>query len=208
MLGTVTSAVAGIGQNSSNDTKIFANSGHFIGHLSMLEKTKSSTQQHREQAPTRLNYAVVTVSDTRTIENDFSGQLLQDRMQAANHQLLDRKIVPDQSEKIAEAVRELTRLEQLDVILMTGGTGLSPRDCTPEAVQPLFDADIPGFGELFRWLSYQEIGAAAMLSRAIAGRRGKVLIFCLPGSVNAVRLAVEKLLVPELPHMVHHSRPS
>jgi molybdopterin adenylyltransferase len=172
----------------------------------MLEKTKSSTQQHRDQAPSQLNYSVVTVSDTRTLENDFSGQLLQDLMSQADHRLLDRRIVKDEPVEIAGAVRELAQLEGLDVILLTGGTGLSPRDRTPEAISPLLDVDIPGFGELFRLLSYQEIGPAAMLSRAMAGRLGGILVFCLPGSVNAVRLAAEKLLVPELPHMVHHSR--
>lgn len=89
---------------------------------------------------------------------------------------------------------------------MTGGTGISPRDRTPEAVKPLLDIELPGFGELFRMLSYAEIGAATMLSRALAGRRSGVLIFCLPGSQAAVRLAVDKILVPELPHLVHHSR--
>ena len=92
------------------------------------------------------------------------------------------------------------------MLLLTGGTGISPRDRTPEAVQPLLDLELPGFGEIFRMLSFQEIGPAAMLSRAFAGRIGQVLVFCLPGSTNAVRLAAEKLLVPELPHLVHHSR--
>lgn len=172
----------------------------------MVEKPKSSTQQHRDEARQLLSYAVVTVSDTRTLENDLSGQLLQDLMSQAGHRMLDRRIVRDEPSEIAGAITDLSLQIELDVILLTGGTGLSPRDRTPEAVTPLLDADIPGFGELFRMLSYQEIGPAAMLSRAMAGRMGKLLVFCLPGSVNAVRLAAEKILVPELPHLVYHSR--
>ncbi len=122
------------------------------------------------------------------------------------HQVTSRSIVKDDIEQIRGAIYQLSSDENLDAVLLTGGTGLSPRDRTPEAVAPLLDAEIPGFGELFRMLSYQEIGAASMLSRAMAGRMGKLLIFCLPGSTNAVRLAAEKLLVPELPHLVHHSR--
>jgi molybdopterin adenylyltransferase len=166
----------------------------------------NSPQQHRDAARSQLGYAVITVSDTRDMANDFSGQLLVDLMNQAQHNLLHRRIVRDEPDEIVSAVKEFTQIPALDVILMTGGTGLSPRDRTPEAVTPLLDHEIPGFGELFRMLSFQEIGPAAMLSRAMAGRIGQCLIFCLPGSVNAVSLAAEKLLVPELPHMVHHSR--
>lgn len=166
----------------------------------------SSSQEHRQAARRQLNFAVVTVSDTRTMDTDVSGQILVEAMAAAGHQLTDRRIVPDEPEQIVACVRTFQAMDDLDVILLTGGTGLSPRDRTPEAITPLLDAEIPGFGELFRMLSFQEIGAAAMLSRAMAGRMGQLLIFCLPGSANAVRLAVEKLLVPELPHLVHHTR--
>lgn len=167
---------------------------------------KSSTQQHRDSARHQLQFAVVTVSDSRTLETDHSGQILVDAMCAAGHQLSSRQIVPDEPEQIVSTIRSLQGMTSLDVVLLTGGTGLSPRDQTPEAVYPLLDAEIPGFGELFRMLSFQEIGAAAMLSRAMAGRIGRLLIFCLPGSTNAVRLAVDQLLVPELPHLVHHAR--
>ena len=167
-----------------------------------------STQEHRQAAPSVLRFAIVTISDSRTLATDKSGDLLQQSMQQAGHQLSVRKIVKDDIEQIRGAVYTLCEDPKLDSILLTGGTGLSPRDRTPEAIQPLLDADIPGFGELFRMLSYQEIGTASMLSRAMAGRRGRVLIFCLPGSTNAVRLAVEKLIVPELPHLVHHARVS
>jgi molybdopterin adenylyltransferase len=166
----------------------------------------SPSTEHKEQAPERLRFAVVTISDTRTLETDRSGQLLQESMESAGHNLVCRTIVKDEVDQIRQAVLELAEDQQLDAVLLTGGTGLSPRDRTPEAIVPLLDADIPGFGELFRMLSYQEIGAASMLSRAVAGRRGRLLIFCLPGSTNAVRLAAEKLLIPELPHLVHHAR--
>lgn len=165
-----------------------------------------STQQHRQNAPQQLSYAVLTISDTRTIDTDSSGQLIIDSMNRAGHRLLDRRIVPDDPTDICAAVGQLCAVADLDVILATGGTGISPRDQTPEAIEPLLDVPLPGFGEMFRVLSYEEIGPATMLSRAMAGRIGRVLIFCLPGSSNAVRLAMEKLLVPELPHLVHHSR--
>jgi len=166
----------------------------------------TSTQEHRDAAPNLLNFAVLTVSDTRNLETDKSGQLIVQRMEDAKHQLHQRIVVPDEPSQIADQVRTFAAVEGLDVLLLTGGTGISPRDQTPEAVLPLLDIEIPGFGEMFRVLSYEEIGPATMLSRAFAGRIGQVLVFCLPGSSNAVKLAMDKLLVPELPHLVHHSR--
>ncbi len=166
----------------------------------------SSTQEHRQAAPTRLRFSVLTISDTRTLESDHSGQLICSSLTTAGHELVQRQIVPDEPLQIASHVCQLTSEDNLDVLLLTGGTGISPRDRTPEAVTPLLDVELPGFGELFRMLSYAEIGPATMLSRALAGRRGSVLIFCLPGSRAAVSLAIDKILVPELPHLVHHSR--
>jgi molybdopterin adenylyltransferase len=166
----------------------------------------SNSEEHRLAAPEQLRFAAVTVSDTRTIENDHSGQLLIDEMCSSGHLLLERSIVPDMPEKIAAKLEELLKISGLDVILMTGGTGISPRDRTPETVEPMLEVLLPGFGELFRMLSFAEIGPAAMLSRATAGRIGSVLIFCLPGSTAAVRLGMHKLLLPELPHIVHHAR--
>lgn len=148
---------------------------------------------------------MLTVSDTRTLETDISGQLLVDRFSEAGHEIGHRQIVRDEIEEIRAVVAKAQALE-LDALLITGGTGVSPRDCTPEAIEPLLEVQLPGFGELFRMLSYAEIGAAAMLSRALAGRAGRVLIFCLPGSTAAVRLATEKLLLCDLAHLVHHSR--
>ncbi|MEC8558089.1 MAG: MogA/MoaB family molybdenum cofactor biosynthesis protein [Planctomycetota bacterium] len=166
----------------------------------------TSTQEHRDAAPNSLKFAVLTVSDSRNLETDKSGQLIVQRMEDAKHQLHERIVVPDEPGQIAEQVRTFVAVEGLDVLLLTGGTGISPRDQTPEAVLPLLDIEIPGFGEMFRVLSYEEIGPATMLSRAFAGRIGQVLVFCLPGSSNAVKLAIDELLVPELPHLVHHSR--
>jgi molybdenum cofactor biosynthesis protein B len=165
----------------------------------------SSTAEHREKAGKQVRYAIVTVSDTRTMETDSSGSLIQQLMSEAGHELMSRTIVPDQPDQIANSVRQLAAVQQLQAILLTGGTGLSPRDQTPEAVKPLLDMEIPGFGELFRVLSMQEIGPAAMLSRAFAGKMGGQLIFCLPGSTNAVRLATSRLIAPELPHLVYHA---
>lgn len=166
----------------------------------------SSPQAHKQSAPTQLRFSVVTISDTRTLETDHSGNLLCESLTAAGHTLVSRCIVRDEALEIAAKVCELSAAQSVEVLLLTGGTGISPRDRTPEAVGPLLDIELPGFGEVFRMLSYAEIGAATMLSRAMAGRRGGVLIFCLPGSQAAVRLAVDKILIPELPHLVHHSR--
>ncbi len=166
----------------------------------------TSTEEHKQAAPKSLVCAVLTISDTRTLDTDTSGRWIAEQLENAGHRLFEHRIVPDEPTEICAAVGGYCAHPELDVILTTGGTGISPRDRTPEAIQPLLDVELPGFGELFRMLSYEEIGAASMLSRALAGRIGSILIFCLPGSSNAVRLAMEKLLIPELPHLVHHSR--
>lgn len=165
----------------------------------------SPAAAHRQAAEQTLRIGILTVSDSRTLENDTSGQLLVDRFTEAGHKIVDRRIVRDEIELIRGAVRQAQML-RLDALLITGGTGVAPRDCTPDALAPMFEVVLPGFGELFRMLSYAEIGAAAMLSRAVAGRVGQVLVFCLPGSTAAVRLATDKLLLSDLPHLVHHSR--
>lgn len=163
-------------------------------------------EQHQQQAKKSLRVAVITVSDTRHLGNDTSGQLIVDRFSAAGHDVVERTIVKDEPTELCALVGQILGRYSVDALLITGGTGLAPRDRTPEAIESLLDATIPGFGELFRMLSFQEIGAAAMLSRALAGRIDKSLVFCMPGSTAAVRLAVEKLLLPELPHLVLHAR--
>jgi molybdenum cofactor biosynthesis protein B len=163
-----------------------------------------SVEAHRKAAVGVVRVAVITISDTRTLETDTSGTLLVDAFAGAGYEVIERLIVPDEVSDIRGAVTRL--VGTVDAIITTGGTGIAPRDRTPEAIESLIEVPLPGFGELFRMLSYHEIGAASMLSRAFAGRIGTTLVFCLPGSNNAIRLAVDKLLLCELKHLVHHSR--
>jgi molybdenum cofactor biosynthesis protein B len=176
-----------------------------------------SVQEHRKKAESRLRVAVLTVSDTRTFENDLGGNLIQSLIEQAGHKVVSREIVKDELEAIQQCTLRLlgdnqeasiqgdSLDEAPDAILITGGTGLAARDQTTEAIEALYDARIPGYGELFRMLSYEEIGPASMLSRASGGRRGKQVILTMPGSPAGVQLAMEKLIVPELPHLVHHA---
>lgn len=165
-----------------------------------------SVDAHRQAAQGVVRVAVITISDTRTRETDSSGQMLVDAFAGGGYEVVERLIVPDEVPAIREAVAGMIRSGSIDAIVTTGGTGIAPRDRTPEALEGMIEVPLPGFGELFRMLSYQEIGAAAMLSRAFAGRVGTALLFCLPGSTNAIRLAVDKLLLSELKHLVHHAR--
>lgn len=168
-----------------------------------------SVQEHRDKAPVRLGVAVLTVSDTRTFENDLGGNLIQSLIEQAGHVVVGREIVRDEVEAIRLCAVRLLEVRGgefgADALLVTGGTGLAARDQTTEAIEALYDAMIPGYGELFRMLSYHEIGPAAMLSRASGGRRGKQVLLTMPGSPAGVQLAMEKLIVPELPHLVHHA---
>lgn len=148
--------------------------------------------------------AVLTVSDTRTEADDRSGALLKEMLEAAGHRTDAYRIVRDDPEQLREAVLALA--EQADFVVLTGGTGMSPRDVTVEVCRPLFDKELEGFGDLFRYLSYQEIGSAAVMSRATAGAIGGSMVFCLPGSAAAVRLAMEKLVLPEVRHLISHIR--
>lgn len=147
---------------------------------------------------TSLNIAVLTVSDTRTSENDTSGDLLTNRLLEAKHVLTDRALVKDDIYQIREVVSRWVAANNVQVILITGGTGFSGRDSTPEAVEPLFDKTIHGFGELFRAVSYDEIGSSTIQSRCIGGLANKTLIFCLPGSNNACSTAWDKILLEQL----------
>ena len=158
--------------------------------------------EHRRQGPASVCCAVITVSDTRRWANDRSGQTAVEILQAAGHQVVHRQIVRDEPAEIQDALGALLGRADIQMVLLTGGTGLSPRDVTVEVVSPLLNKQLPGFGELFRMLSYQEIGPAAMLSRALAGLAGRTAVFVLPGSPQAVRLALEKLIVPELGHLI------
>ena len=155
---------------------------------------------HKSKATCPVRCKVVTVSDTRTKETDQSGALIIDLLKREQMNVVDYEIVKDDREAIQAAIQSASA--EVDVILMNGGTGFTKRDVTVEAVQELLEKEMVGFGELFRFLSYEEIGSASMLSRAIAGTIERKIVFCMPGSTNAVRLAMEKLILPELRHLV------
>ncbi|MEQ8844157.1 MAG: MogA/MoaB family molybdenum cofactor biosynthesis protein [Phycisphaerales bacterium] len=173
-----------------------------------------STQQHREAAAATVEAvpcAVITVSDTRTPETDKGGDLVVRRLEDAGHVVRSREIVPDDADRIAAAVDAGVADPEIRAVLTTGGTGISRRDTTIEVVRRRLASELPGFGELFRMLSWDEVGAAAMLSRAIAGLAvhdagGDTFIFAMPGSTNAVDTAMSKLVTPELSHLVWERR--
>jgi molybdenum cofactor biosynthesis protein B len=168
----------------------------------------SSTSEHRGQAPASVRCFIITVSDTRSARDDRGGPLIREVLEAHGHQISGALLVRDEKREIEEAVRAAVEgVLTTEAIILTGGTGIGERDVTPEAIEPLLTKHLPGFGEVFRVLSYQEIGAATVLSRAFAGVIGRTLVFALPGSPNAVRLAMEKLVAPELGHLVRELRP-
>ncbi|MCH7975347.1 MAG: molybdenum cofactor biosynthesis protein MoaB [Bacteroidetes bacterium] len=162
-----------------------------------------SHREHENLArDTPVTCAVVTVSDTRTEKTDTSGKLLLEQIESAGHRIGAYRIVPDEAEIIRSTLVELAR--EVEVVITTGGTGISRRDTTVMVAESLITKPLPGFGELFRMLSFEEIGPAAMLSRAMAGVYGSspTLLFCCPGSTNAVRLAADRLIIPQLQHLV------
>ena len=165
-------------------------------------------EEHRAAAREagRPGWAVVTVSDTRTAETDFAGAALVDRLRRAGFEVARRALVRDRVAEIRNAVRSALRDRRVDVVLLTGGTGPSPRDLSPEAVRPLLERELPGFGELFRMLSFAEIGSAAMLSRATAGTADGKAVFLLPGSPKALALAMDRLVLPEIGHLLDQAR--
>ncbi len=160
-------------------------------------------QEHRQQATHSVRCAVITVSDTRTPETDTSGQFMQQALAHEGHQVSAYTIVQDEPEDIRRLIQQFIQAADTEAILLSGGTGLSSRDGTYEVVQACLDKELTGFGELFRFLSYEEIGAAAMMSRATAGVARGTVIVSMPGSSAAVRLAMQKLILPELAHMTH-----
>ena len=162
-----------------------------------------STTEHRDKAaalpPVRV--AVYTISDSRTPETDKSGALIRELLAAAGHTVVDYAILPDEPDLIRGRLLAQINEPETQVVLTNGGTGIAPRDGTFEAVSALIDKEMPGFGELFRMLSWDEVGPASMLSRATAGLAGRTLLFAMPGSSNAVGLAMRKLIIPELSHL-------
>jgi len=160
-----------------------------------------SYDEHKQAAQnTPVRAGVITVSDTRTEATDTSGGYIVETLTEAGVEIIEARIVPDTPKRIELALDEL--VTRCEVIVTTGGTGISRRDTTIEVVTRKFERTLPGFGEIFRMLSYEQIGAGAMLSRAVAGMWSNVLIFSLPGSLHAVRLAIEQLILPEIHHLV------
>lgn len=168
----------------------------------MSEPAPGSPRHHHRRAAARsVPVWVLTVSDTRDEESDTGGRLLSDLLNEAGHPVCGRDIVADDVDAIGAALDAALADPEVAAVLITGGTGIAPRDVTPEAVAPRLERTLPGFGELFRVLSYEEIGSAALLSRALAGiARGKP-VFVLPGSRGALRLAMDKLILPEIGHL-------
>ncbi len=163
-------------------------------------------EEHRRQAPRTVGCVVVTISDTRTKETDVGGRTAVELLEGAGHRVLQRHIVPDEPDMLRRLLAELAGQEGIDAVLLTGGTGLGRRDQTFETLSALLDKPLPGYGELFRMLSFQEIGPAAMLSRATGGVVGQTVVLSMPGSPAAVRLALERLILPELGHLVREAQ--
>jgi molybdopterin adenylyltransferase len=165
-----------------------------------------AVQEHKAEAAGALVLAVVTVSDRRTLETDTSGALIVELAEAAGHRVQERVLVPDDPERMNSLLRRLSSDPAFHALLVTGGTGISARDQTYETVSALLTKPLPGYGELFRMLSYAEIGPACLLSRAVGGLIDRVAVFVMPGSTAAVRLAMTKILLPELPHILREAR--
>lgn len=162
----------------------------------------STPAEHKAHAPRSVGCWVLTISDTKTPETDTSGALIRELLAGAGYQVVGSGIVRDEPTDVQRVIREACADPAVQAVILTGGTGITSRDSTFEAVDAMLDKRLPGFGELFRVLSYQDVGAAAMLSRAQMGIHARRIVVSLPGSPNACRLALEKLLVPELPHLV------
>ena len=145
-----------------------------------------------------INIAIITISDTRVLDNDKSGDVLEKKVLKSNHKIISREIVKDNFDKIYQLFQNLINNKKIDVIISTGGTGLTGRDITPEVMKTLFDKTIDGFGEMFRWLSYSKIGTSALQSRALAGVSNGTYIFCLPGSPSACRDGWDQILIHQL----------
>lgn len=158
-------------------------------------------QQHHCGDTASVRCAVITVSDSRTVDTDTSGKLIRELLSGHGHTITGWDIVPDDAAVVRQRVRELCDGVARQAVILTGGTGIASRDATIEAIESLFEKRLEGFGELFRTLSFEKIGAAAMLSRAVAGICDDTVIFALPGSTNAVKLAMESLILPQLGHI-------
>ncbi|MDC3417852.1 MogA/MoaB family molybdenum cofactor biosynthesis protein [Aquibacillus salsiterrae] len=160
-------------------------------------------KKHRKEAKAVVNCAIITVSDTRNKETDKSGQLIQAMLKDTGHIVLDYWISPDEQVLIEDCLKKALVNPKIDAIIINGGTGIAKRDVTIESVEPFFDKELPGFGEIFRYLSYtKDIGSASIMSRATAGIANNTAIFSIPGSSGAVKLALQELIIPELGHII------
>ncbi|MCU0561878.1 MAG: molybdenum cofactor biosynthesis protein MoaB [Desulfobacterales bacterium] len=162
------------------------------------------TAEHKRATPKKVTLAVHSLSSTRTLADDVAGHWIRQQAEALGHEVVCHRVVADDAAAITLAVREIVENNAPDILLMTGGTGLAPRDVTIEAVEPMFTKTLSAFGPLFAQLSLQEIGSAAIMSRATAGVIGATVVFCMPGSLNACKLACTRLIFPELGHLAKH----
>ncbi len=176
--------------------------GHDSDHdHSHGEHDYDAHDDHHAHDAEGVEIGVLTVSTSRTLDDDPAGDIIAAACEDAGHEIAERRLAADEMDAIEDAVADLLD-DGVDVVLTTGGTGLTPDDVTVDAIEPLFDRPVPGFGELFRWLSYEEVGAMAMASRATAGVVDDRLVFCLPGSENAARTGAEKLVAPAVGHLL------
>ena len=159
-------------------------------------------KEHKCHSLKNVAVAVITVSDTRTKENDESGKYITKKLEEKGHNIVSYDIIRDEKELIKNEIEKLVNNKEVQVIITNGGTGISRRDVTIDVVENMFDKKLDGFGEIFRYLSYKEIGSPAVMSRAVAGAVKNKIIICLPGSLGAVKLGVEKLIIPEIGHLV------
>jgi molybdenum cofactor biosynthesis protein B len=164
------------------------------------------THEHKTAAPTSVSVGIITVSTTRSLETDESGHWLREQALAAGHAVVLHRLVPDEASAIRKTVQEALRDMAPQVLILNGGTGISPADVTIETLRPMFTKEMTAFGSLFAHLSHRQIGSAAFLSRATAGVIERTAVICLPGSLNACRLAWQEMISPELTHMAHHVR--
>lgn len=160
-------------------------------------------EEHKKHAHGTVNCAIITVSTSRIKENDESGKIISDLLKSDGHSVVHYSLVKDDIKKIRGEIEIIMKNQDMQAMILNGGTGISKKDITIEAVKPFLEKELKGFGELFRYLSYKEIGSPTILSRAMAGVGKGKIIFCLPGSTNACKLAMEKLILPELGHMVY-----
>lgn len=163
-----------------------------------------STAEHKAAAPAQVRVGIITVSTSRGLAEDKSGQWMRQELGNLGHAVIHHEVVPDDAARIRSAVEEVIRQKRPQIILLDGGTGISPQDVTIETLRPLFSKELTGFATAFARLSYDQIGSAAILSRATAGTIGSAVVFCLPGSLNACKLACQALVFPELGHLVKH----